>query len=297
MFNFDVVSSEGEEESEDSSSSEFINVGFGYAEAEPLKALMPPIDVSEPKESAALASWQQEVQEFLEFIDVAFTLPGDDTMFNADRPAWAQFLIRCTEHLRAKFPDSPSPMRVSTTFAGANSEIGTAEALQIPCEWVSTSELLPEAVHASEVLHGPQRYSHRFSRAETQMTAASQFNLSSHLAILGPACQPWSMRRNKTGNSTRSSGATDHPWYSQTFSLLPAWLHAMDADGAIIEQVFYGFCTDVESDSNNETAALKLLKELRRKYTGVTYVKLELATWTEDFQRTRTSHTAYKSAL
>ena len=60
----------------------------------------------------------------------------------------------------------------------------------------------------------------------------------------------------------------------------------MNPDGAIIEQVFHDFCTDVE-EGTNETSALKLLKELSRKYEGVTYVKLDLSKWTEDFSRLR----------
>ena len=58
----------------------------------------------------------------------------------------------------------------------------------------------------------------------------------------------------------------------------------MNPDGAIVEQVFYGFCTDVEDDTN-ETAALKLLKQLKHRYAGVTYVKLDLHSWTEDLSR------------
>ena len=118
------------------------------------------------------------------------------------------------------------------------------------------------------------------------MEAAGQEDLSSHLAILGPACQPWSLGRNKTGTSTRSSCPSSHPWYEQTFSLVPAWLHAMNPDGAIIKQVFHGFCTDVE-EGTNETSALKFFKELSRKYEGVTYVKPDLSKWTEDFSRLR----------
>ena len=60
----------------------------------------------------------------------------------------------------------------------------------------------------------------------------------------------------------------------------------MDIDGAIVEQVFYGFCTDVENDTN-KSAALKLLKQLKHRYAGVTYVKLDLQSWTEDFPQLR----------
>ena len=60
----------------------------------------------------------------------------------------------------------------------------------------------------------------------------------------------------------------------------------MNPDGAMIEQVFHGFCIDVE-EGTNETSALKLLKEVSMKYEGVTYVKLDLSKWTEAFSRLR----------
>ena len=152
MFHFDVVPSDGESSESDTSGS-VVSVGFGNVKAE---LVMPAIDTSEEAAvDASMESWRYVGQECMTFQDLVFSLPNDlQTMFSPDKPSWAQFLIKCCENLRSTFPSTPSPMRVSTTFAGGNSEIPTASELCIPCDWVSTSELLPDGVHASTVLNG-----------------------------------------------------------------------------------------------------------------------------------------------
>ena len=71
MFNFKVVSSDGEASESDSSGSE-INVGFGNAKA----TAVPSVIVSEHELDDARETRHDDVRSFLQFMDLVFHLPG-----------------------------------------------------------------------------------------------------------------------------------------------------------------------------------------------------------------------------
>ena len=188
-------------------------------------------------------------------------------------------------------------MAMCSSFAGLKPEIPASDLMGIPTDFVVTSELLPQVREAAMKLHG-QRYIQEYQRAEEHMEAAEVAapDLPSKkidVAVLSPACQPWSLLRDRGGSSARTqSHPDDHPWWSQTFHLVPVFLKKTGVSGVLLEQVWQGFATGCDDDDENaESDALKFLKLLVSLYAdgGVRYVKLNLSSWAEGFSRSRIS--------
>ena len=218
---------------------------------------------------------------------------------------WVSFIhSQCEGPRRLRPRVARRLMRIGGTFSGLLPEIPAVDVMGIPADFCTTSELLPDVRAAAQRLHR-NRYRKTFSRAEEHMAAVDGhgFGLLSvgyhkrlDLGLLSPACQPWSLLRERSGSGP--SGRTcaspeDHPWWTQTFHLVPGWIAKVGPAGVVVEQVWQGFATDTMTDSG-ETDALKFFKVLVALFPsgGVRYVRLQLSAWTKGFSRSRTPYNA-----
>ena len=198
---------------------------------------------------------------------LAVALPPGLDLKPAREVAWVEYIVDCPTmtRMRASRPRCPSrKIGMCSSFAGLKPEIPASDLMGIPTNFVVTSELLPQVREASMKLHGP-RYIREYKRAEEHIAAveAAAPDLPSEkidLVVLSPACQPWSLLRDRGNTSARTqSRPDDHPWWSQTFHLVPFIIQKTEASGVLVEQVWQGFATEC-NDDDEETAESDALK-------------------------------------
>ena len=233
---------------------------------------------------------------------VAAPAPSEDSLLNL-QPAldieWVRFIIsQCQGRRRLRPRIARRLMRMGGSFAGLLPEIPAVDSMGVPADFCETSELLPDVREAAQLLHG-NRYRKTFHRAEEHMAAVDSHDVGIlgcykqlDLGLLSPACQPWSLLRERSGPSGRTCDRPeDHPWWTQTFHLVPGWIAKVGPAGVLVEQVWQGFATDTETD-NGEPDALTFFKVLIALFPsgGVAYVRLQLSAWTKGFSRSRTAY-------
>lgn len=97
------------------------------------------------------------------------------------------------------------------------------------------------------------------------------------IAILGPLCQPFSSLRQKTGASSRTGSARQHPLYSVTFEDTPAYIERYKPLIIVIELVSaFG-----EAGPDGRCALDEFLVFFRKFYPSVRVINLDANTWLE----------------
>jgi hypothetical protein len=154
---------------------------------------------------------------------------------------WVQPLHTAAEHVRLKFPQSPTrPLTHQSLLSGMMTESWALEALDIPVKTLCAVDCKPAARRWLTSV-GRGRHGHLHSRLEDMTDVRAHCDIhdgrcgvdeGADLATIGLCCQPFSIARDQRAVPPRK-----HPLFRVTFVDFPAYVEAKHPKGFIAEQV------------------------------------------------------------